>query len=612
MANAVKNLKSKESNTEDSYSLFDKIDGTHRLKKLVPECYIDYQARLREGAKVVYFNFELAREMGLIESGHANRLSKQLSKKITDTFGLIIINEFDIENNIKYDEQTIKPGKYMATRYLQLQHPDNLGKNSGDGRSIWYGEVKHKGKIWDLSGCGTGATRLSPATSIHQRYFQNGDPTISYGCGYSEVDEGLSTLFFSEIFNKNGLSTERVLAIIQYADGYSTTVRAHDNLLRPSHFFNHIKQGNRDVLSRLLDYYIDRELKNKKMQQSTIDKRGRYQAFLEYYCENVAKVAARFEDDYIFCWMDWDGDNILMDGGIIDYGSIRQFGLFHHEYRYDDVERYSTTIVEQKEKVKYMLQTFVQIVDFVITGDKKPITHFKNNEMLIKFDKLFESNKDINLLTKIGFEQIYVNFLYQNHAGLVESFRKAFSYFERSKSKQGVVEVADGITWNAIFCMRDVLRELPQLILSRNELLSSEELINIMASSYALEEDLELTSYRDRKCKEFQTYYLNLIQAISKRFKKKENDILLEIVMRSSVINRYDRVTGDSITHIVDKTLKELSNITNEELYSVVDVFSLSQRCSLHTKEKIMEKTSKKHKLVNQFIDIVKECREGI
>ena len=76
------------------------------------------------------------------------------------------------------------------------------------------------------------------------------------------------------------------------------------------------------------------------------------------------------------CWMVWDGDKILSDGGIINYGSLRQFGLFHHEYRYDDAERMSTTITEQKNKAKYIVQAFAQLTDYLQQGVKRPIKAF--------------------------------------------------------------------------------------------------------------------------------------------------------------------------------------------------------------------------------------------
>ena len=60
---------------------------------------------------------------------------------------------------------------------------------------------------------------------------------------------------------------------------------------------------------------------------------------LRLLSKDFAEFAAKLEMDYIFAWLDWDGDNVLADAGIIDYGSVRQFGLRHDQYRYDDVER---------------------------------------------------------------------------------------------------------------------------------------------------------------------------------------------------------------------------------------------------------------------------------
>src|SRR5690606_33735183 len=135
-----------------------------------------------------------------------------------------------------------------------------------------------------------------------------------------------------------------ILALIEFEKGYSISVRAHQNLLRPSHFFNHLKQNNYQSLKSIVDYYIDIE-STKPSWEGCPKGNSKYDFLLSRVTESFAKMSARFEDDYIFCWLDWDGDNVLMDGGIIDYGSIRQFGLFHHEYRYDDVDRYSTNII---------------------------------------------------------------------------------------------------------------------------------------------------------------------------------------------------------------------------------------------------------------------------
>ena len=332
----------KKSHTDEvgkrSYANFGHLNGEHPFKKNVPAGRVEYKARYRKGGKVAFFNFDLAKEMGLIAKGHPHTITPDLEKEILETFSLTIINEYDVMNKVKIPEEDIFPNTFMATRYLQLQHPDKSGRTSGDGRTIWNGTVRHNGTTWDVSSCGTGGTKLSPACNINKKFYQTGDPSISYGCGLSEVAEGLETLFFSEVLGKNGFKTERVLAILEYDKGIGINVRANPNLIRPSHFFGHLKQGNLETLKQVADYYIARQIENKAWDQTTFkSEKEKYYYMASQVAHSLAETAAKFEDEYIFCWLDWDGDNILMDGGIIDYGSIRQFGLFHAEYRYDDV-----------------------------------------------------------------------------------------------------------------------------------------------------------------------------------------------------------------------------------------------------------------------------------
>jgi hypothetical protein len=111
---------------------------------------------------VAYFNFNLAKEMGLIPESHEHKLNAKLESKILETFNLRIINEYDLSHNKHYSKDDVKPFPYMATRYLQLQHEDKTGSTSGDGRGIWNGSINYKGTTWDVSSRGTGVTALSP------------------------------------------------------------------------------------------------------------------------------------------------------------------------------------------------------------------------------------------------------------------------------------------------------------------------------------------------------------------------------------------------------------------------------------------------------------------
>lgn len=597
-------------NSDDTYSNFDQLDGRHPLQQALPQMVVTYKARTRKGGKVAYFNFALAKEMGLIPATHSEEMSSALEKKLLETFSLIIINEFDEIHGKKFPEKEIKPHRYMATRYLQLQHPNKTGKTSGDGRSVWNGQYKGKGKTWDVSSCGSGATCLSPATAIQGKFFESGDPSISYGCGYSEMDEGLSTAFFSEIMHKNGHSTERVLVVIDYGGNIGLTVRAHENLLRPSHFFAWLKQGEREALATLVDQWVHRQHKNKVFDSIPKSKTALYNLCLEWLTDRFARTAARFEDDYIFCWLDWDGDNILMDGGIIDYGSIRQFGLFHSEYRYDDVERFSTTILEQKQKARYMVQTFAQMFDFLKTGKKKNLKDFATHKSMSEFDRIFDEQKDLDLLTKVGFDTKAREQLFSKHRKEVMEFRKIFSWFETAKSSEGIIEVADGVNWNAIYCMRDVLRELPQIYLARggDALLNDEEFIEIIRSSYATDDDVKLTSGLKAKIKAFQEQYRGLISLLGK-----PANVLLGLTMRSSIINKYDRVTGDAVTTVVDKVMHAKPRLSSDDMYLVMREFTEFQNLDPDVKRRVTgNRKMPRERLIKTMVQIVRDYREGL
>jgi uncharacterized protein YdiU (UPF0061 family) len=595
------------------YANFSKLNGAHDFKDQVPEGRVEYKARYRKGGKVAFFNFALAKEMGLIAKNHPEELNHELEKEILKTFSITIINEWDIENKVKFPQEEIFEHTFMATRYLQLQHPDKCGRTSGDGRTIWNGQFRGNGITWDVSSCGTGGTKLSPAVNINKKFFQTGDPTISYGCGLSEVGEGLETLFFSEVLAKNGFRTEKVLAIVEYDKGISINVRANPNLMRPSHFFGHLKQSNFQTLKQVADYYIQRQIDNKAwpVTQFKSDKE-KYFYLARQVAKDFSETAAKFEDEYIFCWLDWDGDNILMDGGIIDYGSIRQFGLFHAEYRYDDVQRFSTTILEQRQKARYIAQCFIQIADFLTTGKKRSLSQFTKHEIIGFFDLNFLDSKNRNLLQKIGLKRPQVDYLLKNHLPKVVKFRKTFSFFERAKSKRGVYKVADGINRDAIFCMRDILRELPQIFLARQEKLSAAEFIEVIKSSYAKRPDLRLTPTMLRQINRFQDLYQDLVGLSAKNATGNKNQFMLELTMRSSIINKYDRVTGDSISFIVQKVQRVRPKLSAEELFHLAQQFSSYQNLD-PDQEKIEGQALPRQKTIMQNLhSIVRECREGL
>ena len=600
---------------QEDYHKFDQIDGAHPLQEQVEDFCVLYHVRPRDSGKVAYFNFDLAREMGLVAANHPHKLNKALEGKLLETFGIVIINEYDLRQGEQMLKRfSVRPKKFMATRYLQLQHPSKQGKTSGDGRSIWNGHFKARGVTWDISSCGTGATCLSPATATEGKFFKTGDPAVAYGCGHANLLDGISSSLMSEIFNGNGVKTERILCVIEYSDQRAITVRVGKNLLRPSHFFRYLKQGQHKQLGQIADYYIDRQIANKEWPELKGRVR-RYDYLLKKMNEIFATTSAQFETEYIFCWMEWDGDNILMDGGIIDYGSVRQFGLYHHEYRYDDADRMSTTLTEQKHKAKYMVKTFAQLVDFLKTGQKKNLREFDHHPCLNEFDRIFREVKRDIILKKVGFTRPWRDYLCQYHGRLVESFLQGYYYFESYKSQEGLVETEDGITRNAIFSMRDLLRIYPRYLLDREEgqeLIKFEDFLACFASSYASDGDLERSPYKFKQARDWQLAYQQLAGKVAQKFHIPLAFLYDEFAKRAQHYNKYARITGDSLLYVAQEFIRYKKKVEFNHYTTLVEQFIKDQIVDRAFSLEMLSGRSRHRKFISKINRIVVDYREGL
>ncbi len=562
--------------SHDSYRLFRRLDGSHPFKDRVQNGSIDYPARRVPGTEVIYFNFSLARKIGLIPKQHPTRLTATLREVILQTFALQIVNEYDVEHGTTPDAEGTAPGTYMATRYLQLQHPGRTGQGSGDGRSIWNGSVSHRGTVWDISSCGTGVTRLCPATAESGEFFKTGNWKADYGCGTATLHEGFESLLMSETFHRNDIPTERMLAILRRPDGFAINVRAGRNLIRPSHFFVHLKQNNLSALRAVADLFMERQVLNGDG-SATLKGPDRYHELAKTMARTFGTMAAQFEREYIFCWLDWDGDNILADGGIIDYGSVRQFGLFHREYRFDDGPRWSTTLPEQRRKAREIVQVFAQVRDFLLCGKKTPLRRYRNDPILALFDETYRHTQDRLLLHQVGFDPAAQALIQKSHRTTLERFDRAHRHFERAKAARGPHRLPDGITWNAVFSMRDLLRQLPNSLVRHGGPIPAEELVELAASSYAERADRTITRHRHSMARELQASYLQMIKAVARHRACSVPKLLVEIGARSATINAFARTTGDAITYAAGSLVEQGKKLSPETLHSVVDRFTACQ-----------------------------------
>lgn len=601
------------------YSGFSRIDGRHPLQDKVPFSYVSYQARVRSGGKVTFFNFALAKEMGLIDSRHTHELNPSLNSALIDTFGLIIVNEYDLMSSKRFKPKELKKHPYMATRYLQLQHSDRRGLTSGDGRSIWNGYWTHKGRTWDISSCGTGATCLSPATSQKKTFFRSGDPHISYGCGYSKLHEGLVDVVFSEILHRNAHKTERVLCVIEFPRGFAVTVRVGENLLRPSHFFLHLKQGRLDRLKALVDYHIQRQLDNGSWVLAPGT--NRYRLFLKHMTHNFAEAAARFEAEYIFCWMEWDGDNILADAGIIDYGSVRQFGLFFHEYRFDDDERWSTNLKQQRSKARYIVQTFVQLVDFLQKGVKEPLEDFARAPELDEFDRIYQREKQRCFLRRLGLDADQTAYAQRRLSEMVTALQRIFSILEEAKGSGGTFKVPDGENQQVLFSMRRLLRLLPGRLQDREKqkAVESEAALLQKITAQACQNDPLAQLPRFQKTlREFETLYAELLQKIAKGRGLAFEGLLGSVFRRSALLNREERVTGDAICILAEQLLKQRLRLSSKQFHKLIEeivhgqVLNPDYLSSESPREAALHPEKGLQNLVRMALRIVHSYREGL
>ena len=561
-----------------TYAEFDALNGYHPWQDAIPNSYMLYPARTLPQGRVLYFNFALAREMGLIENSHDPRINSELESKLVETFCLQIINEYDQHNGRQFPKNTLKKNPYMATRYLQLQHNNKQGRTSGDGRSIWNGSFTKNGKSWDVSSRGTGVTALAPGAVEAQKPIRSGDETFGYGCGMADVDELISSSIMSEVLHHLGIPTERMLAVIDIGKNLAIGVRAAPNLMRPAHVFLHLKQNNREMIRKSMDWFLRRQVENKRW-NIPLKSKGRYDLLLSYFAKSYAEFAARLEREYVFCWLDWDGDNCLADAAILDYGSVRVFGLRHDQYRYDDVQRYSTNLNEQRAKARLIVQVFAQAVSFLKTGRRRTLQSFKNHPSCLEFDRLFEQNVRRFLLLQAGFSDQQATHLMRSRQTLVKDFERHFVYFEQIKTQRKTEKLADGINKPAVFNMRKFLRNLPTTLAKQNfDTSNFQEYFSLMQSRSASKRDQRFRKGYNRHLRPLIATYVQMLKYVDPKISKPKID---KIARRAQINCRPHRLTGNSTEYAVWELLKfRKRNQSAIELQQIIDAFIAEQTLS--------------------------------
>ena len=114
---------------------------------------------------------------------------------------------------------------------------------------------------------------------------------------------------------------------------------------------------------------------------------------------------------------------------------------------------------------------------------------------------------------------------------------------------------------------------------------------------------------------EYQKLYRELISLAASVEKVTYNRMLLNMSMRSSVINKYDRVTGDSITTIINLIMEKLDTLGPNKLYELLHNFSEYQKLvpeDITASDSKTKENRPKSRLMKGFLQVVREYREGL
>jgi hypothetical protein len=222
---------------------------------------------------------------------------------------------------------------------------------------------------------------------------------------------------------------------------------------------------------------------------------------------------------------------------------------------------------------RLIVQTFAQGCDFLITGRRAPRSAVARDSVLRLFDRTFSTWRDRLLLRNAGFPPRTVEILLRREPTLVRRFDRAHGYFERARSARGPVPVPDGLTWNAIFSTRDLLRELPRHYLEIPRPVPLRTFLRLGLSTYASRRDRRPTRVRGERAAAFQHALLGLVRAAARHTGAPLQDVMLEITRRSARINRFTRLTGDGAVWAARRLLRLRHRLPSDRFHELIERF---------------------------------------
>ncbi|WP_413582737.1 protein adenylyltransferase SelO family protein [Bdellovibrio sp. HCB288] len=277
-------------------------NSQHSLRSLGKEFYVDVPVAPIQGARLILFNADAAKRLGLeVPADPA-----VLEKVILDNFALFVNPE--------------NPTKHMMATYYQDSGRKGPGEANGDGRAVWTGESKLGNGSVDFVLKGIGVTPL--AWTNH--------PESGHKDGLQAVGEAVHSFVHSEANFKNGLDSTVDLAVIEIPlqkenkytgkmENATITLRAGDQF-RVAHLAYH--SDNISNQKKFFNYIMDREFRVKDPVE-----------YFRQFTLNLSEEAARMYDLHAVHGSPTLGNRSLR-GSTIDMGTFRYLDANHGEYSY--------------------------------------------------------------------------------------------------------------------------------------------------------------------------------------------------------------------------------------------------------------------------------------
>jgi hypothetical protein len=233
---------------------------------------------------------------------------------------------------------------------------------------------------------------------------------------------------------------------------------------------------------------------------------------------------------------------------------------------------------------------------------------------------MFTINRKRMLLEKAGFTRHDAELMMEKSPKNVARFERAFKWWERKTKQKKHYRVADGITKDALYSMRDILREMPRHLNKSWDLMPIERFMDHITSTYCGAADSKPNFIRSIKATELQKAYMTLIETCARLTEARRENMVGRVMARAEILNRRERVTGDAICNVGEKILRSRKQLPRKELFGLISTFIDAQILVPDHKLKPVQRstvepariTTKAEVVLKALDKVVRDLRHGL